>query len=691
MNDFVNPFLQYDEEGRQDFDLGYLLGQDVEPFIPVAPAPVAPAPAPVAAAPAPAASAFQLPAGWSTTYMGGVDVGGEYGGSAGIEEGTYAFTANDEALLRSLGFEGQFEASPGFDENLDLSPEAKAFLEQGGYRLAGKDIGGGRTLFSAVDASGKPVGATRVYDPRENENPWFNLASSVLTALAGNVMAGGLIAGGVPSVLAKSGMGYILSGGDEKAALGAGIGSLAAPYIGGAAKAVGEAVGGGTLGDIASKAVSGAGTSALGAAVRGGDIGEALVSGALSGGTGAAVNAATSGLLDQVDLPAPVERVAGSALTSALLGRDVEKAVTNSIIGEIMRAGSRPPEADSPLSRAYGPGSGWTQDTPTNQQIYREIYGDEGSAGDEPDLLGGFDLPPDTAPAEQVLVTGNRIPETDLVDRILAESVVQPMAVEELVRSLEPPSTAPAEQVTVTGNRGLQSMDEAALDAILRAPIYTPPDNLPTVTPPAEQVTVTGSRVSSSPALSVEDILQTPIDTGNVVSPDAIMPAPPAEKITVTGNRITPPPEGDTPIYATPVVREGPSPDEAQKVVVTAPRVTPTAIEPVLSVEDIINTPIDVGPPPDPEVIIGPPPVVTPPPRPAPAPAPAPAPSPAPAPAAKPKEIDWPLWLALLGQQQQRAPEEYRVAQITARNPFGTIFDQGEETSLEDLLRIMRG
>ena len=70
MNDFVNPFLQYDEEGRQDFDLGYLLGQDV------APAPVAAAPAPAVAAPAPAPApapaappAFALPAGWDTSYV----------------------------------------------------------------------------------------------------------------------------------------------------------------------------------------------------------------------------------------------------------------------------------------------------------------------------------------------------------------------------------------------------------------------------------------------------------------------------------------------------------------------------------------------------------------------------------------------------------------------------------------------
>jgi hypothetical protein len=51
--------------------------------------------------------------------------------------------------------------------------------------------------------------------------------------------------------------------------------------------------------------------------------------------------------------------------------------------------------------------------------------------------------------------------------------------------------------------------------------------------------------------------------------------------------------------------------------------------------------------------------------------------------------MDWLALLALLGQQGQRAPEPYQVAQITARSPFGSILD--DETSQDDLLRILRG
>jgi hypothetical protein len=648
MNDFVNPFLQYDEEGRQDFDLGYLLGQDVEPFIPVAPAPVAPvaAPAPVAAAPAPApapaAPAFQLPAGWSTTYMGSADQGGEGGGST-AEEQSYRFDVGDEALLRSLGFEGPVSQNivTGEGENLSgysaLTPEAQAFLEQGGYRLAGKDIGDGRTLFSAVDASGKPVGATRVYDPRQDENPWFNLASGILTALAGNVMAGGLIAGGVPSLLAKSGMGYILSGGDEKAALGAGIGSLAAPYIGGAAKTVGEAVGGGTLGDIASRAVSGAGTSALGAAVRGGDIGDigdAIVAGGLGGATSVLARDITSEILNTLDptdsLPDPVVRtlrsVVGGAAADLLRGRDVDitKPLVNAALGEIFALG----RVGTPKNTATG-GGGTSEDA------------------DNADILSGFDLPP-TEEQTPIFLGENIASGVPAWD---ASAIAAATPLEGLTANFEPDfavaQTREGPVITDTaGNRG--EFTEGAWDARFDPRAfsdYTAPAQT------AQQIEVVGK--SLEPDYYVTDkgqIVSSGGDIGRFVE-DTFVP------------------------QAAPI----------QRVDVTAPRVTPTAIEPVLNVEDIINTPIDVGPPPDPEVIIGPPPVVTPPPRPAPAPAPAPAPSPAPAPASS--NMDWLALLALLGGEERRA-DPYQVAQIAARSPFGSILD---ETSQEDLLRILRG
>jgi hypothetical protein len=76
----------------------------------------------------------------------------------------------------------------------------------------------------------------------------------------------------------------------------------------------------------------------------------------------------------------------------------------------------------------------------------------------------------------------------------------------------------------------------------------------------------------------------------------------------------------------------------------------------------------------------------TPAPTPAPAPGPSPAPFPAPSPSTAQSGMDMSGLFALLGMmnQDEDKPDSYQVAQINARSPFGTIYDQQQ-----DLLGLM--
>jgi hypothetical protein len=203
---------------------------------------------------------------------------------------------------------------------------------------SGDTWGGKTTTYQAYDPYGT---AGEIFDVKESglkeglQTFGEMAAPLVLTAGAGTALGNAL---GLTGSTATSVGNALISGavtGDPTKALTAGLGSFATPYLSQLGSAASEALGGGMVGDIASRAITGAGTSALGAAVRGGDIGEALLAGGLGGATGAA----TSGLVKELDLPEPVGRVATTALTSALRGGDVGKAVSNAVIGEILRAG----------------------------------------------------------------------------------------------------------------------------------------------------------------------------------------------------------------------------------------------------------------------------------------------------------------------------------------------------------------
>lgn len=211
-----------------------------------------------------------------------------------------------------------------------LSPEAAAKLK--GYtfdwRPSGKRNEG--TLI-AYDPQGKQVGQYRQTDTSTGQSlrdlggmlmsATGFLFPGVSTALLGNLGLGSL---GSSAVM--GGLGSALRGGDIKdvlkgAAIG-GLGSLATPYIGAAAKSAGEAVGGGALGQAAQGAVSGAARSGIGALLGGRSVQDALLSGAVGGAT----NPAMARLVGTAGLPASLTK----AITNQLVRRAVQQTVPTS-------------------------------------------------------------------------------------------------------------------------------------------------------------------------------------------------------------------------------------------------------------------------------------------------------------------------------------------------------------------------
>lgn len=258
----------------------------------------------------------------------------------------------------------------------------------------------------------------------------------------------------------------------------------------------------------------------------------------------------------------------------------------------------------------------------------------------EVDRSGGLGGEDGDADIPSFIVTGNRL-EDDILNEILGSDAV---SAETLM------GRAPGAQVITTTGKRLE-------DDILKEPAVAP--------------------------MSEEELLK-------FILPGAIIgkpPAPDAQQIDVVGKSLEPD------FYVTDtgqIVSTGGdigrfigdtfAPQTPQVIDVVAPKVGTGPIPSPLDVDEILRTPIDVGSQPSPEAIMGSPP----------GPAPAPSPAPPPAPAVKPEgKPDWlALALALAGQQRQQTPEEYRVAQIAARFPFGSILD---ETTQDDLLRIMRG
>lgn len=607
----------------------------------------APAVAPAVAAPPP--PVFTLPSGWSTTYQSTTPRSEE---ATETQTSAYQFGARDEDILRSLGFTGQTlqDVTEGAGEYANtyqaLTPEAQEFLRQGGYRIAARPGTGGQ-YFSAFDPTGKAVGETFFReDPKDD--PLLNAVFAAASMAVGNVAGPGM---------AFLNAGRALDQGDVLGAV-----ASAANIVPGIA---------GLPSDVAKTAKTVGQAAQVGRAIQRED-----PLGLLASGTA---------LFGQ-------DKIGGMPVKDVLnYGKAVQAIAKDDPIGALLAFGNTPLGKDVKLpSDISNPLSIAANLYSASQGDPRAMLNAVKTIGQEAELRAADEEPtqvsePVPSQVSEAITEGDE--ELDLVPD-LQPPVELPATVEELIEEMSPKQVAPptAEELVADLMR-----EEIPIQDLLPQPAGEP-----------ERVDVTGYRGPiEEPVLDFEQILRE--EPAVVTPPPALEPPPPVsapeQRVEVTGQRL----EGEP----VPVPPETPAvvPDTERRINVTegvpqtveivAPKAETTPLESVLNVEDILREPVVIAERPTidqlVEAIIPPAPVAAPAPAPSPAPSPAPAPSLAPAPAAKPKEIDWLALLALLSQQQQRAPEEYRVAQIAARNPFGTIFDRGEETSLDDLLRIMRG
>ncbi|MFM7676548.1 MAG: hypothetical protein ACKO5F_13435 [Synechococcus sp.] len=148
--------------------------------------------------------------------------------------------------------------------------------------------------------------------------------------VAGNIAAKALIQGGLGGVSAEL-QGGNFGEGFRRGALTGAAGALTASVLGPLGQASNAAVGGGQLGNIVGKAVTGASTAALGTAMRGGDGDEILESfgyGALDGGV-------TAGL---PVLSQTASQAVGGGTLGMIVGRAVQSGGT-AALGTAMRGG----------------------------------------------------------------------------------------------------------------------------------------------------------------------------------------------------------------------------------------------------------------------------------------------------------------------------------------------------------------
>lgn len=263
----------------------------------------------------------------------------------------------------------------GYSQDLwdELSPEAKAVVErpesqrlgraQDTRDFLGDDIqtfeklgetgsswGGKQITYQAYDAQGRPTEKFAVDESGLQKG--LQIAAQMAASMIPMAGAGAAIgaAMGIPAqyaahfgnALLSGGMSALSGGNFVKGAVAGGLGSYASPYISEFAKTAGQAVGGDTLGKIASGAVQGAGRSAIGATITGDSIGNALLSGAAGGAASAGTDLlvkGTNSTLGQYlkDVPAPIRNAVTSAATAGLLGKDIEKAAVNAFVGSLIK------------------------------------------------------------------------------------------------------------------------------------------------------------------------------------------------------------------------------------------------------------------------------------------------------------------------------------------------------------------
>jgi hypothetical protein len=271
----------------------------------------------------------QLLAGWQGL---GENVGIGSAGTDKAEIGGRSLPSVAEEFARKLQAQGV----------TDLSQAKFQPGQQAAWTAEGK---GNVSLVATPDGRLVPVWGSSS-DAGKARNIALALGSAWLAPGLSGMLGGGL-GGAAGAGALLGGTRAAITGGDIlKGALTGGItggiGEFASPYLANLGRTASQAVGGDMLGKIASGAVQGAGRSAIGAAMTGDSIVDALLSGAAGGATSAGtdilVKGTNSTLNDYLkDVPAPVRNAVTSAATAGLLGKDIEKAAINSLVGSLMK------------------------------------------------------------------------------------------------------------------------------------------------------------------------------------------------------------------------------------------------------------------------------------------------------------------------------------------------------------------
>ena len=256
---------------------------------------------------------------------------------------------------RALGFEGptktqvlSYDPGEGGGGYVEVtSPEFKQFVDRAkgaGYELVISNIHNRRGEFGLMTPGGEVVGQQK-FDTGNFGTLLRDLAPMALTALTFGGGAASLGAAVAPtaSTTAQLAIGNALISGGTTAIGGGDLGDVAkaaalagaAPYVtqalSPALQSVSESLGGGTLGATGAGAVSGAVRGGIGALAQG----QNPFEGALTGGVTGGVTAGSGALTGQMDLPEPIERAAGAALASEILGGDTARSATNALLGAL--------------------------------------------------------------------------------------------------------------------------------------------------------------------------------------------------------------------------------------------------------------------------------------------------------------------------------------------------------------------
>lgn len=276
------------------------------------------------------------------------------------------FSYVDPDLAKTLGYTGPLTQTygEGIDQTTVMSPEYKQWLDSQGYQRVLSDLNENQTL-TAISKDGvvNPETVRYFKETEESLLPVLQIAlmavPGVGQALGAALGATGLGATALGNALIGGTMAELGGGDFLKGAVTSGVMPVVSQYagLGNLGTTVSDAFGGGPAGDIIGRAVTGAGSSALGAAIGGGDVVDAL----LAGGLGGAAGGVSSELMGQVDLPIPLERALESAITSGLLGQDVDAMIMNALRGGMQGVRAEQPQAPGATPTSAPTGTGFSQ------------------------------------------------------------------------------------------------------------------------------------------------------------------------------------------------------------------------------------------------------------------------------------------------------------------------------------------